>query len=314
VTAEESFDALRKMSGLRADSMALAARFERANGDVYRFGHAAIGTNVQNELTRDVNRFIKSEIADAELRPYAPGYLPGPGEIVYLSLEENSTVADLIGPVRRPAGLGHFDLTEEFINNLRFFGINASGAKSRVLFLGSYSAKQELTRSGLLPLIFEGGTFNKVRRTTFLFDDKYDCVDFDGYIFIRSVTAFQRMFDFLAQLQAAAQKVLALVNQQIPIENFDKMKTLCSRMPAMATKLANIEKRTYLKTLTMADCERVIKEYGLKIEVVNVAGVKKLKFESDPQRRWLIIRLLDDAFLRSTMTEAKYEANSKVER
>ena len=44
---------------------------------------------------------------------------------------------------------------------------------------------------------------------------------------------------------------------------------------------------------------------------MNENGQEKLLFEANPNRRWLILKLLDDDFLGSIMTHEKYEVNSK---
>lgn len=37
-------------------------------------------------------------------------------------------------------------------------------------------------------------------------------------------------------------------------------------------------------------------------------------FDPAPDKRWLILKLLDDDYLESVMTELKYESNSKISR
>ena len=40
-------------------------------------------------------------------------------------------------------------------------------------------------------------------------------------------------------------------------------------------------------------------------------GEEKLRFDNSRERRWLILKLLDDDYLGSVMTRQKYEVNSK---
>ena len=47
------------------------------------------------------------------------------------------------------------------------------------------------------------------------------------------------------------------------------------------------------------------------VRIVQQSGQDKLLFEQSPQKRWLILKLLDDDFLASVMTNQKYEVNSK---
>ena len=47
------------------------------------------------------------------------------------------------------------------------------------------------------------------------------------------------------------------------------------------------------------------------MQIVNENGQEKLLFEANPNKRWLILKLLDDDYLGSIMTNEKYEVNSK---
>jgi len=64
-----------------------------------------------------------------------------------------------------------------------------------------------------------------------------------------------------------------------------------------------------MQQVTIDDLKKTIQNFNLKVEVVNVDGAEKLVF--DPKNRWAILNLLDDAYLGSSMTGIKYEANSK---
>jgi hypothetical protein len=61
----------------------------------------------------------------------------------------------------------------------------------------------------------------------------------------------------------------------------------------------------------MADIKRTIAEFSLDVQIVRDGRKEELLFESDPKKRWLILKLLDDDYLGSIMTQEKYEVNSK---
>jgi hypothetical protein len=84
---------------------------------------------------------------------------------------------------------------------------------------------------------------------------------------------------------------------------------LAARNPASA-----IRGRDYLPSLTIDMLEPVIKEFTIDLEVIEEDGETRLVFRTDAAHRWLILKLLDDDFLRSAMTDHLYEANSKLPR
>ena len=82
----------------------------------------------------------------------------------------------------------------------------------------------------------------------------------------------------------------------------------------MLSKLASIAQKPYLQNLNIENVKQIIAEFELDIDTADVNGTESLVFDSHPQRRWEILKLLDDDFLSSTMTELKYEVNSKQRR
>ena len=80
---------------------------------------------------------------------------------------------------------------------------------------------------------------------------------------------------------------------------------------ANVVELAQIARKPYLGRVTMQDIRRTIDEFHIDVQIVQENGHDKLLFEGSPTKRWLILKLLDDDYLGSTMTHEKYEVNSK---
>lgn len=75
--------------------------------------------------------------------------------------------------------------------------------------------------------------------------------------------------------------------------------------------LPQIAPKPYLPRVTPADIQRTITEFRLDVRIVRENSEDRLLFEQSAQSRWLILKLLDDDFLGSVMTNKKYEVNSK---
>ena len=132
-----------------------------------------------------------------------------------------------------------------------------------------------------------------------------------GYLYIRNVSAFQSIFKYFEQLRAKADETVDAVSELIAISNLDDFRAACTSQMQMMSKLAQIARQPYLSRVTMADIRRTIDAFELQVEIVRDKGEDKLLFEQSPQKRWLILKLLDDDFLGSVMTNEKYEVNSK---
>jgi hypothetical protein len=181
------------------------------------------------------------------------------------------------------------------------------------VFFRHYSPKKELSQHAAFALLLRRGNYNRVREKIFLFDGAVDCFSWDGALFIKNITQFQRIFDYFEELQRTARATIQAVHRQVPIHNLDDFEAACSGNSLMLTKLASIARKPYLSRVTFADVERTIQEFHLDIAVVREGDRSQLVFDSSRGRRWLILKLLDDDFLGSVMTREKYEVNSKVQ-
>lgn len=69
----------------------------------------------------------------------------------------------------------------------------------------------------------------------------------------------------------------------------------------------------YAKSMTMSKLITYIEEHPhVDIEIAGSGIDRELVFDPKPAQRFQIVKLLDDDFLRSVLTQREYEANSKT--
>ena len=255
---------------------------------------------------------VPSANQETRLRAYEPGYKPDPDELTYIDLAQNGVIDDQIREFSQVQQAELFHEAEEIIDNLRFYAIVLSpSARRRAVFFRTYSSKKELSRRAGFAALFSRGSYNKVDSKIFLFDHDTDCFAWDGYLFIHNVSAFQRIFRYFDELRASANVTIDTVLAQIPISNADAFRTTCTGQLQMLSKLAQIARKPYLRRVRMEDIRRTIDEFHIDVQIIEENGEEKLIFEGNLTKRWLILKLLDDDYLGSTMTHEKYEVNSK---
>lgn len=255
---------------------------------------------------------VRPASEETRLRPYEPGYKPDPDEISYIDLAQNDVIGQQIRELSQVQQAELFREADEIIDSLRFYAIVLSpSARRGAVFLRSYSPKKELSRSAGFAALFRRGSYDKVDSKIFLFDHDIDCFAWDGYLFIHNVAAFQRIFGYLEELRAAANTTIDTILAQIPISNADAFRTACTGQMRMLSKIVQIARKPYLNRVTMQDIRRTVEEFHIDVEIVEEDGQEKLLFEGSLTKRWLILKLLDDDYLGSTMTQQKYEVNSK---
>jgi len=249
---------------------------------------------------------------DVVLRPYDPGYTPDWNEVCYIDLAENEAIAELINQISQVQHAELFRERDEIVDHLRFYAIVVSpNARRHAVFFRTYSPKKELTRRAGFAALLSRGHYDKVETKIFLFDSQIDCFSWGGYLFIYNVVAFQRIFNYFEEVRARADETVTTILAQIPISNADAFRVAGTAQMQMMSKLAQIARKPYLNRVTIQDVRRTIDEFHLDVRIVEENGQEKLLFEPTPNKRWLILKLLDDDFLGSIMTNQKYEVNSK---
>ncbi len=78
----------------------------------------------------------------------------------------------------------------------------------------------------------------------------------------------------------------------------------------MADKVIEVSKRDYFSSLSVSKLKPIIDEFSLNVKLDDDGG--SLIFDPRPAGRWHILRLVDDDYLRSSLTDYRYEVNSKT--
>jgi hypothetical protein len=246
------------------------------------------------------------------LVPYAPGYKPEVDEVLFVDLTAEPdvlAVVEAVGQLQRQEPYGG----DEAVAGRSGFSATVIGAQrgKKAMFFSQFTPKNELARSRLTAIIQGRTGFDIVRERVLLFDADADCIAWSGYAFIRSMPAFERIFSFFERARRRVDEVVATIVRAIPISNVEAFQASCRSQPQMIAKTLSVGRKPYLGNVSMERIKRIIAEYGLALRTEGEEGQEKLVFENDPQRRWLILKLLDDDYLYSEMTDARYAANSK---
>jgi hypothetical protein len=133
---------------------------------------------------------------DVVLRAYDPGYTPEWNELCYVDLTEHEDIAELVREISQVQQAELFRESDDIVDKLRFYAVVVSPtARRHAVFFRTYSPKKELTRRAGFAALFSPGHYDKVDTKIFLFDRQIDCFSWGGYLFIRNVAGFQRIFN-----------------------------------------------------------------------------------------------------------------------
>jgi hypothetical protein len=264
------------------------------------------------DIVRDVLARLKKEHKQGELvlRPYDAGSKPDSHEVEHLDLSEHDFIARQIKSLSALAAMNIFQGEEEFISGLRFYVIVVQPEiGDPALFFRSYNKKRELSRSTYMGALLTQGHFDRVREPLLLFDPYVDCFSSGERMFIVKQDNFQKVFRFFEVVLKNARKTLKTIKTHVPIANFEEFEKACEGHLQKQSKLRKISERPYINGITIADLKKVIKQFNLPIKTEKKDGKEMLVY--DPADKWALLRLLDDDYLKSLMTDQNYEVTGK---
>jgi Kiwa protein KwaB-like len=246
------------------------------------------------------------------LHAYATDSKPDAHEVEYLDLSGYDIVLEQLNPLSSLADIDVFEEDDKFIAGLRFYAIIVQPPQGDPFyFLRSYSPKKLLSRSSLFAIWHNTGGYDKVSVPVFLFDHHIDCISAGKHMFVFKKDNFQEMFHFFEILRKLARETLDVIHHRGFIENFDEFAHDCeAHLPKLA-KLRNIAMKPYFDHLTIVDIKKVIEKNHLPVRTVVVHGKEMLLY--DPADKWVLLKLLDDNYLWSLMTDMGYEVTGKRE-
>lgn len=265
---------------------------------------------------RNVIRTAVFENVDGwRLRKLDPLYKPEADQVEWADV---SDVPEISLAIDRYSNLSAFapfaEGDDDFKRRMVYWVSVLTGAgQGTAFFFRSFSASAELERKRGTAFVARDGTFRRVTERIFLFDESIDCFAFDGYVFVIRKYDFRRVFDQLAAVRRKAKRVARELHGRVPIANIDAFADACSAQVSMADKLLAVRKRDYFEQLSYNMLQPVIDEFHLNIPVQTINGTPHLVFETSVEKRWRILNLIDDDYLRSSMTGHRYEVNSKTE-
>lgn len=246
------------------------------------------------------------------LRTYSLQSKPDAHEVEWLSLSEHDDIARQLRPLASPVTLDLFQEEAPFVAGLRFYSITLQPTESPpVHFLRAYGQKKVLGRSRSFAVWLQDGTYDRVSTPIFLFDHHIDCVSVGNWLFVLKKDNAHEMFRTAQLLRQSADQMLADLRTSIPIANFEGFARDCESHLLKLAKVRSILSKPYLRQITMGRIQQVIATHHLPLEIVEVAGCEQLLY--DPKQKWVILKLLDDDYLWSVMSDQRYEVSGKRE-
>lgn len=215
------------------------------------------------------------------------------------------------------ADLPMIDLSYPFIRRVRLSALRISTVDGHAVFYRAFSRSGAIGFRGKLPIVRRDDRFDVVDDRTVVLDRYIDAIVVDGLVFFDERRRFQRIFGLVEELQRQAATTFDEVTVGLRIENLEGLRQAATTQLQMLGKMASIAKKlatvpAYKEAMTMDKLVAFVKDNPRTgVLVAGDGDDARLVFQTDVKHRFKILKLLDDDYLLSELTNLAYEANSK---
>lgn len=277
-------------------------------------------TTAAKQAIAEAAEMTRKQLGDATLLEYGPAVLVPPQHWMHVADTDAATLG-VIESVVGKQDLKPFDGDAPYAQNLKLIAARfTTGDQRSVTFYRVADSLLQLKKSKMIGLLQQGGVYGRLEAAdVLLLRPEFDVIVIDGRAFFHKKPTFERAFGFLSELKKESLSTFNAVTSKLKVEGFDALREACTTQPQMMAKMASIKRSMdsdpdYAKAMTMPKLIKYIETHPqVKINILGGGSNRKLVFDPKPQRRFQIVKLLDDDFLRSVLTDREYEAGSKVQ-
>lgn len=286
-------------------------------------GFGAYGINLTAAAQQDISMIAettRSQLANATLLTYGPATLIPPQHCMHIAVSDAANLTAVESAVRKQDILT-FTGEAAATANIKMLAASFTASDGRqATFYRIADALLQVRKARWLGLVQENGVYGRVQPADILLmRTDFEVVVVAGYAFFWKKATFERAFGFLDQLKAESLATFNSVTTSLKIDGIDELRKACTSQPQMMAKMSSIKRSMdtdpgYAAAMTMSKLIDYVKGHPhVDIAIVGSGGDRKFVFDPSPARRFQLLKLLDDDFLHSVLTERDYEAGSKLQ-
>jgi hypothetical protein len=213
------------------------------------------------------------------------------------------------GPAVAVENLIDQDLTSGRLKAL--IGANRDGAQLKELVIQGIDGRQLLKHSRI-NLIFEKERFSRLEQPGLTIGDNIVAVLKGKTLFFKNFQLLRRIFDLTEYFQEATDEQLKSFLGDSNFYMKDIVATVAVCDSWIRKKVFSVLDSGILEACSAAKVVKIAKRYGVEIELVEEHGEKKILLKNDRKYIKNVIRLLDEDFLDSSLTDRSFLVNSKL--
>lgn len=278
------------------------------DGDLSEFDLTAdLADRVATDLRRAAEALLRKQFVD-----YDPSYQTSPSQVLVEDLAVISGLAAVDAQVRGG------DVREDAGGADLVAMVHAIGVEhTAIVGYRTGGAGIATRRRQGLPLIAREGVYGPVSGDVLYYEPRFDVVTCAGLAYFSNATLIQTKLQAPGKARALARETLRHVTAKVRIDGLAELEEAVMDDPTLRAKMAYVARLVekdaeYAALLTTKRLVEFIEDNPqFDIPLSTLDGATALKFETSPQHRHQIPRLLADDYLFSQLTERSYEAGSK---
>jgi len=203
-----------------------------------------------------------------------------------------------------------FQLGENKYKDIDAILIKIGTQSNNVILYKHHYPINVLSKKSTINIFKEGDTFKEVIDDVFKIDINFDFLVVDEHIVINKLKTLETKFDYTEVIYAKAFENIEIITALDFVENLDMLKESI-KTNKWAKKLNKVQGSPVIEIIR-SNQEKVINfiKSHPKLKQINFTGNDKLKLDTKISvERFL--KLLDDDYLHSQLTEMLYDTNSK---
>jgi hypothetical protein len=277
-----------------------------------RTSRIEVNPELADRITEDVVAEVR-KLADRELLAYDPSYQTNSSQALVESLESVPELHRIDESVRGG------DLPDDDGQGRLVAMVHAVGRGDQKIV--AYRLKGQglaaRPRRGLSILVPRGNLYEPLDGRILYYEPRFDAYTCGGFVFFTAVSVIQRQLHAEDKARDLARTTLRQVTARIRINGAEELEQAVADDPTLRAKMAAVarvidgdpEYAALLTTERLVEFAHANPDY--QIEVESLDGRPSLVFDSSPQHRHRIPKLLADDYLASHLSGHLYEAGSK---
>lgn len=309
--------AVKHLTGGEYEDQAATILYETANYERLRPTVINADDSLHTALGAAAASWLQTVVED-ELVQFEQGFQPLENQVTALSVTDVPVLSGTLSLLEPPDTALQFDINDPTVSRLRGFSYSL-----RLDEFGWIHFFRRLTRSNMelqprrgLYAVLVKNHYQLSPERGLRLDTNFDAVALGDDLLVRSHQRFERLFDFTQLTVPHAEATAKALVADLTIRGADEFIRVVSTDRRMHSKLQSASEKMscpdYRAKVTNATIAALVNTRGdIDLEIVKRGSSIEIVFDGSAQRRWTLLKILDDDYLISELTKSRYQAPSK---